>query len=164
MDTKTYRGFAYKQNNHESAPWLISFVARAEDLRTWAGIPRRSDQGLVGFQRADDDKRVLRAKEFFAKHSANQSPTSIVVGIHPPAEDNKRRVELTFDEGQTGDIRSGTLTVHYEPNASLSQIVDLMRLQIESRLEPSNEAENAGEEEATSGEDESEDDAAGNQL
>ena len=134
MTSKTYRSIAYKQNDDEKTPWLISFVARAEDLRTWAGIPRRSEQGLVGFQRADEQRRVERAQEFFDRHAANQSPTSIVIGIHPPGEGAKRRVRLEFDEGETGDIRGCELTVDYEPDAPLAEVVGIIRSQIESRL------------------------------
>lgn len=134
MKSKTYRGFAYRQNDDDHTPWLISFVARAEDLRTWAGIPRRSEHGLVGFQRADDQRRVERAQEFFDKHSANQSPTSIVIGIHPPSDGDNRRVSLAFDEGECGDIRSCTLTVEYADEASLPEVVAVIRGQIEARL------------------------------
>ncbi len=134
MAQKIYRGFAYRQNIGEKTPWLISFVARAEDLRTWAGIPRRSEQGLVGFQRADDQTRVERAKEFFENHSANQSPTSIVIGIHPPNTNSDRRVTLTFDEGQNDDIRSCTLSIEENPSTPLNEVVQQIRGQIETRL------------------------------
>jgi hypothetical protein len=99
-------------------------------------IPRRSEQGLVGFQRADDQRRVGRAKEFFDKHVTNQPPTNIVVGIHPQGDGVARQVTLAFDDGETGDIRNCTLTVHSEPEALLADTVKIIRTQIEGKRSP----------------------------
>ena len=48
----TYQGVAYKQNSDAQTPWIVSFVASAEEIREWASIPRRgkSEDGQIGFQ------------------------------------------------------------------------------------------------------------------
>ena len=55
-----YEATAYRQATNPESPWLIAFVATAEDLLKWAGIPRRAEAGLIGFQRTDDAGRVGR--------------------------------------------------------------------------------------------------------
>jgi hypothetical protein len=117
--TYTYQGFAYKQNSSPQTPWIVSFVASAEEIREWSSIPRRgkTEQGNIGFQRADDEKRVQKAASFFKKSPLNQSPTAIVLGLHP----NKREIisELRFDDvNDTGDIRKCRLEVKI--NSSLN--------------------------------------------
>jgi hypothetical protein len=47
---KTYDGFAYRQSRDPAAPWIVTFVCSAEELTTWAGIPQRTDQTVLGFQ------------------------------------------------------------------------------------------------------------------
>lgn len=79
-----YLATAYRQASASDAAWIINFVAPAEELRLWAGIPRRSDHNLAGFQRAPDAARIQKAKDFF-KQPANQSPTALIVGLHPGA-------------------------------------------------------------------------------
>lgn len=148
MTKRTYRGTAYRQNNSEKTPWLISFVARAEELREWTGIPRRSEQGLVGFQRADDEGRVLKAKQFFDTHEENQSPTSIVVGIHPPAPGGERTAILEFEDGATDDIRPCTLTVTLPDQQPLADVIATIRAQISARLTASAETDAAVDAEA----------------
>lgn len=48
--TITYRyvGRAYRQAIDEQAPWLLSFVADADELTRWAGVPRRSESPRPG--------------------------------------------------------------------------------------------------------------------
>lgn len=88
-----YPATAYRQAASASAPVLVSFVATAEDLLTWAGIPRRTEQSMFGFQRIEDSGRVARAKEFF-RLPPNQSPTALVVGVHQVAPGSGRLVRL----------------------------------------------------------------------
>ncbi len=78
----TYQAVAYRQSDSDAAPWLVSFVVSAEELLTWASIPQRAERDLIGFQRAADEKRVAKAKAFFQRRE-NQSPTSLIVGLHP---------------------------------------------------------------------------------
>src|SRR3954453_5574122 len=105
-----YEGIAYKQAlDPDTAPWIMTFVAPAEDITAWAGVPRRSSDRLAGFQRAVDEPRRERAEEFFTQ-PPNQSPTAVIVGIHQsyaddagasfewlgPEEDGRRSCRLTL--------------------------------------------------------------------
>jgi hypothetical protein len=128
-----YNGTAYKQGTDPNAAWIISFVARAEELLDWVGIPRRSERGLVGFQRIDDPVRVERAKQFFME-PLNQSPTALIVGIHNPGINSQRNVALTFLD-QEGDIRRCELIVDFSADQiSDGELRDMISSQIKSRL------------------------------
>src|SRR3954470_13214375 len=97
-----YDGRAYRQGLDPKVPWIISFVAPAEQVLKWAGIPRRSDDAFVGFQRAGEEVRILNAKKFF-EIPENQSPTSLIVGVHEAAGGEKL-AELEF----LGDLENGS--------------------------------------------------------
>ncbi len=149
MATYTYRGTAYKQSQHRDAPWIVSFVAPAEELLLWAGIPRKSDQKLVGFQRMDDEVRVTRAKNFFTTQN-NQSPTALIVGIHRVEKESERTVRLEIEKPEQNDdsataknqasapaIFPCRLIVNYDPALPLELAVERVRRQIRLRLEAS---------------------------
>lgn len=92
-----YDGVAYRQSRSDQAPWLVSFVVTAEDLLGWASIPKRAQTDLIGFQRAADEGRVVKAKSFFQKPE-NKSPTSLIVGLHPRAS-NHGLLDISFPGG-----------------------------------------------------------------
>src|SRR4051794_15543753 len=96
--TLTYRGTAYRQALDPGGPWIVSFVASAEELLEWAAIPRRSEAHLLGFQRAGNEDRIRDARDFFSI-STNQSPTSLIIGLHPRV-DLGSPLTVTF-EGDT---------------------------------------------------------------
>jgi hypothetical protein len=133
-EARIYQGIAYRQSRSADAPYLVSFVATAEELLEWAGIPRRSEENLVGFQRAFDQKRVDRAKEFFG-FPENQSPTALVVGLHPSAGRDPGALEVKMD-GDAGDsIRQCSIAVRYsDSNQDLDQVVAAVRRQLDYRL------------------------------
>jgi len=144
---KTYHGIAYRQSKDDRAPWLISFVASAEEILTWASIPRRSDNVELGFQRIANEDKVAKAKEFFELASLNQSPTAIVLGIHPSAV-GQRTIELDFDETSPGtNIRECKLKVDIAslPGSIDSQVATI-RKQIEVRLGEAEAATDEAEE------------------
>ena len=164
MATYTYPGTAYKQSLHRDAPWIVSFVAPAEELLLWAGIPRRSDQKLVGFQRMDDELRVNRAQKFFTTEN-NQSPTALIIGIHPVDRESERKVRLELDRPVPNEASADEmpqlpalpcrLIVSYDAAMPLAEVVERVRRQIKLRLEksasetdadPAFEAEAAAEE------------------
>lgn len=59
MQRKTYPGFAFRQGMSASAPLIVSFVAPAEEVIDWAGMPRRSaDDAMAGFQRRLPDRAI----------------------------------------------------------------------------------------------------------
>jgi hypothetical protein len=132
---RTYDGIAYRQSRLATAPWLVSFVASAEEILEWAGIPRRSEHNLSGFQRGADPVRIEKAKRYF-ELPVNQSPTALVLGIHPTTEGMDRRVTLDFTGGEDGDaIRSCRLTVLFDGESlDLPAAVEIVRRQLEHRL------------------------------
>ncbi|HYM46322.1 MAG TPA: hypothetical protein VES65_09230, partial [Solirubrobacteraceae bacterium] len=131
---RTYQGIAYRQSRSPDAPYLVSFVAVAEELLEWAGIPRRSEENLVGFQRGFDEIRVDRAKRYF-DIPENQSPTALVLGLHPPAGRDPDALTVEM-EGTDGDaIRPCTITVRYsDSDYSCEEIVAAVRRQLDYRL------------------------------
>lgn len=146
MTARDYEGFAYRQATDEDSPWLFAFVATAEDISQWAGIPRRADSQLVGFQRAAEASRVEAAKTFFDTPT-NQSPTSVAIGLHPASDD-----VVSFSlGGPLGDdaavstedspgIYHARLSVSGDfDNMSAAQAVARIRKYIEERLSSSPE-------------------------
>lgn len=140
MPTYTYENaVAYRQSRDPSAPWLVSFVVTAEQLLEWAGIPRRSESGMIGFQRAYDPLRVQRAQEFFSL-GINQSPTALVVGLHPSSH-AKSSAKLTFKEnpGNTSIVPC-TLTIEYDAEAmTAGQAAKVVKDKLAARLQESAE-------------------------
>lgn len=132
--TLTYRGFAYRQGSSPEAPWVVSFVAAAEDLYEWAGIPRRRDLE-TGFQRIDDPARVKATKRFFEfEGGLNQSPTAIVLGIHKPSPGTAPLVTLNLGDALFDQVRSCTLTVTLD-ESSVEQLAARVGAQIAARLQ-----------------------------
>jgi hypothetical protein len=136
MDPISYDGFAYRQSSDPSAQWIVSFVAPAEEIRKWAGIPRRAEGSEFGFQRIANDKRVERAKEFFRLSGNNQSPTSIILGVHPVEGEGSRRVTMNFtDSNDQSTLRKCKLLVEYrDEDCPFTEVVASVRNQIELRL------------------------------
>lgn len=60
---------------------LLLFVAPASEIRTWAGIPRKTFDYQHGFQRTLNPGRVGEVSQFFTHDTRNVSPTSVVVGL-----------------------------------------------------------------------------------
>lgn len=55
MTPFVYRVLMFRQQ--EDAPIQVAFVAHASEVLSWAGVPRKSDELLTGFQRFRDTKR-----------------------------------------------------------------------------------------------------------
>ncbi|MDY3551363.1 hypothetical protein R5W24_000439 [Gemmata sp. JC717] len=131
-----YDGIAYRQSRDQSASWVITFVCPAEELTTWSGIPQRTDQTVIGFQRPENEDRIEKAKKFF-ELGINQSPTAIVVGIHPPTSPDKRSIRLEFDPADEGKpIRRCKLHVSWDVSVedNIEEIASIIREQLTSRL------------------------------
>ncbi|MBB3319934.1 hypothetical protein FHT77_005852 [Rhizobium sp. BK181] len=60
---------------------LLLFVAPAEDIRSWAGVPRKAFDYQHGFQRTLNPGRVGDVMKYFKDSERNISPTSVVVGL-----------------------------------------------------------------------------------
>jgi hypothetical protein len=164
---KKYEGVAYRQSPEPGAPWIVSFVAEAEELLKWAGIPRRKE-GNIGYQRVANESRILKAAEFFRTAVNNQSPTALVVGIHPVSNSGNRIINLVFkndDEGSS--IRHCVLTVDMSfEQETIKEKIQRLAEQINLRLEGEEggevEEEDAEVEEEEEEEEEEED--VGNEL
>ena len=59
-----YKGYKYRQND-SSNKWLFSFVASCDEVKNWAGIPRKSDENVEGFQRPENPDRIIQITEYF---------------------------------------------------------------------------------------------------
>lgn len=130
---KIYEGFAYRQSQNPEAPWLVSFVASAEELTLWAGIPRRASDKFIGFQRTEDPVRVDRARDFF-NLGINQSPTALIVGLHP-ALPGDQRIFLDFlDNDHDEPVRKCRLRVLFEDSPTLDDVRVSIKKQVEKRL------------------------------
>jgi hypothetical protein len=128
-----YLGTAYRQATDANAPWLVSFVATAEELLSWCGIPRRSEQNQAGFQRLDSPARVLRAKEFF-EQSSNQSPTALIVGLHAGDQTSQiARIEFQ-DDNETATLRPCKVIVECE-DLTATEAAEIVKRQIQGRLD-----------------------------
>jgi hypothetical protein len=137
-----YEGLAYRQSPVPEAPWTASLVVPAEELLSWAAIPRRQESHLLGFQRAATPARVEAARDFF-QIPENQSPTALIVGLNPIERNRKFKFELeeTDVPGRPG-VRRCKLTILDETWAETSlatlagQVADNLRGRLE--LEPEN--------------------------
>lgn len=131
----TYRGTAYKQAQDPTSPWMVNFVAPAEAVVSWSGIPRRSEKGLVGFQRPDEPQRVDRAQEYF-KDPVNQSPTALILGVHRVAAEADRRVFLNFLDGDdSSKMRQCEITIQFNvDDFDLEAAIIQLKQQIALRL------------------------------
>ena len=148
---KEYSAVAYRQATNPAAPWIVSFVAGAEDLLGWVGIPRRTEKGLIGFQRLDNEEKVFRAKEYFMEPN-NQSPTALILGIHESPNNSVKAVDLIFDAEDTknANVKKCKLVINFDAeNLSDEDIKRIISSQINYRL--------AQEEKLSSPEPESED-------
>lgn len=89
----------------------------------------------------DDEVRVTRAKNFFATQS-NQSPTALIIGIHPVERESERTVRLEIEREQGAPegvqtIHPCRLIVDYDPAVPLELAIERVRRQIKLRLEKS---------------------------
>jgi len=79
---KNYPYFGVLFQQRESGPKSVLFLAPAEEISDWGGVPRKSAAFLKGFQRAIEKDHVKDITEFFDK-DANMSPTAVVVAFKP---------------------------------------------------------------------------------
>lgn len=130
---REYQGYAYRQATDPDAPWLFSFVATADDLLAWAGIPRRATRDLIGFQRIEDPIRVGKTHQFFQK-PLNQSPTALILGLHSPPP-TIHDVDFALDDSRSGEaIVPATLSVEWPEDLSHQDTVARVRAYIGDRL------------------------------
>ena len=73
-------GYTYRQNAR--APLTFTFVRGASDVIGWCGVPRKTSDDQMGYQRHLDPTRKAKISRFF-NFPENSSPTSIVLGFYP---------------------------------------------------------------------------------
>jgi hypothetical protein len=82
MSSLSFEYFAQRYKPRDAgAQQLLLFAAPAEDIRTWAGVPRKAFDYQHGFQRTLNPGRVSEVAEFFMEDTRNISPTSVVIGF-----------------------------------------------------------------------------------
>jgi hypothetical protein len=79
MTQYMYPAFAFRQQ--EKSPIQVAFVARADEIVRWAGVPRKQDELLTGFQRFKDDTRINQEIVPFFRDEKNCSPTAIIIAL-----------------------------------------------------------------------------------
>ncbi|MEZ4218997.1 MAG: hypothetical protein R3E88_21205 [Myxococcota bacterium] len=99
----------------EKSPLQLAFVAPADDLLTWAGIPRKSDELLTGFQRFRDKKRVDEEIVPFFQDDKNCSPTALIVALRKEA--GLGRCSLSDDAVEVGEVKQARLTIEVDTAA-----------------------------------------------
>jgi hypothetical protein len=113
MLTFTYAALGFRQQ--KDAPLQIAFVAFSNEVLTWAGIPRKSDELLTGYQRFRDPKRIDQEIVPFFQDSHNCSPTALIVALRREA--GIGRCVLEPADVTPGQVAPMTLTVELDETA-----------------------------------------------
>lgn len=131
MLEKTYSVFAFRQQ--DLSPIQVAFVANAADVLRWAGIPRKSEELLTGFQRFLDEQRVDTQIAPFFQSPTNCSPTAIIVALRKSS--SLGGCSLDIDDIKTGQIVPTTLRIKFdETAASTDQLFDAALRYVSERL------------------------------
>jgi hypothetical protein len=121
-----YRAVAFKQTAESRE--VVLFAALATDIGRWAGIPQRElldDKETIGFQRDENPKRIDQLKRFFDEaRNVVQNPLLCA--------SRDERASFTADDGQTGSVRSGWVSIE-EEDLSSSSLLDLFE-RLENQL------------------------------
>ena len=93
----------------------MAFVAHAGDILSWAGIPRKSDELLTGYQRFLDEKRVDSQITPFFQTVENCSPTAVIVALRK--DSSLGHCKLANESIEPGSIVHTTLTISLNDDA-----------------------------------------------
>lgn len=127
-----YSGIAFKQN--PKAPELFAFVAPADDLVTFCGVARKSEQILTNYQRALDDTRVDQEVKPFFKIPENCTPTAVVISLHETPIASLKFEDVIDPEGVGLDIKRLTLTLTDPASLTDDEVVTAAKEMLDSRL------------------------------
>jgi hypothetical protein len=119
MATYEYKVLAFRQQ--KSSPVQVAFVAHAGEVLKWAGIPRKSDELLTGFQRFKDDDRIEKQIVPFFQYPENCSPTAVIVALRKSSGLGTCR--LAHESIPPGEVVSTLLTVEVDSDALLTDKV-----------------------------------------
>ncbi|PCC66744.1 hypothetical protein NAEX_09339 [Nannocystis exedens] len=102
----------------------------------WAGIPRKSDELLTGFQRFRNDERVDREVVPFFQNPKNCSPTAVIVGLR--RDTGLAKCLLDKNVIEAGCPVQATLTIEIDDKAlSSNQIFESALSFVRRRLQVS---------------------------
>jgi hypothetical protein len=126
MTTFSYPVLAFRQQ--DEAPIQIAFVAHAEQVLRWAGVPRKSDELLTGFQRFRDNRRINEQIVPFFQNPKNCSPTAIIIALRGETGIGKCQllrngVPLTEDEIPAESVVDAKLVIEIDEDALKSDAV-----------------------------------------
>lgn len=106
----SYPVLAFKQN--QRSPVQVAFVAPAADIIHWAGVPRKSDELLTGYQRFIDRERVDQQIVPFFQNPFNSSPTAIIVALR--SDSGLGKCVLAQVPQRAGDVIETTLEIEID--------------------------------------------------
>jgi len=111
---KQYRYPVLAFRQQEKAPTQVTLVAHSGEVLNWAGVPRKSDELLTGYQRFKDDDRINRQIVPFFQDPHNCSPTAIIVALRKDSGLGRCFLEKPIP---VGEIVSTTLNIELDEEA-----------------------------------------------
>jgi hypothetical protein len=108
-----YQVLAFRQQ--AESPIQVAFVAHAREVLDWAGVPRKSDELLTGFQRFKDNNRIETQIVPFFQFPQNCSPTAAIVALR--SDSGLGRCRLANPTVRPGEVVSTTLTIEVDAEA-----------------------------------------------
>lgn len=132
MKEYKYKVIAYRQQ--ERAPVQVAFVAPSAELLEWAGIPRRSDELLTGYQRFRDDERVRKEIVPFFQDPRNCSPTAIIVALR--SDSGAGGCSLSVHDVKPGEAIDAELTITLDEEVlATDRVFEAARAYVQERID-----------------------------
>jgi hypothetical protein len=124
-----YRAVAFKQTTESRE--VVLFAAPATDIGRWAGIPQRElldNRETIGFQRDENPKRIRQLQQFF-------EDTRNVVQNPLLCASRDKRAYFSADDGPTGMVRPGWVTIEEEDlsGTPIQELLNRLENQLRSR-------------------------------
>ena len=102
---KTYKFIRFHQFESDApSDDLMMFAAKAKDLYSWAGIPRKGWNIRMLFQRPITPSREVELKRFWERASSPETgqdfivgPTAIIIAIQDPEKIKDGVIDLTYE-------------------------------------------------------------------
>lgn len=157
MKKFTYKAYAFRQG--EESPIQLAFIAHAADVIEWAGVPRKDDELLTGYQRFKDVARIEGQIAPFFANPKNCSPTAVIVALRKETGVGSSLIDTSTIA--TDQIQEVTLTISIDDEAfKTNKIFETALEYVSQRLSDSED----DEDEVTSGADSEEDDFEADDL
>ncbi|MEK8030986.1 hypothetical protein AACH06_09185 [Ideonella sp. DXS29W] len=126
-----YDVLAFRQQ--EKSPIQVAFVAHSGDVVRWAGIPRKSDELLTGYQRFKDQDRVNQSIVPYFQDPKNCSPTAVILALR--TDTGIGRCKLEPQTIETGKVVSAKLVVELDEDALLTdKVFEQALIYVKARL------------------------------